>query len=162
MIEIWKDIPNYEGKYQVSNLGNVRALNFHRGHKIKMLSQVEDKDGYLKVNLYKNSKLKNFRVHRLVMLAFTGESKLTVNHKDKNKQNNKLENLEYMTYKDNVRYSQAFKIVGVNITTGEKIYFNSTKEVNNHGFSQRCVRRVLNGEYSQTKGYKFYYADKEI
>lgn len=162
MSEIWKDIPNYEGKYQVSNLGNVRALNYHRENRVKLIIPHKDKHGYLRLGLYKNGKLKNYQVHRLVMLAFVRDSNLTVNHKDENKQNNKLENLEYMTNKDNVRYSQAFKIYGVHLKTGEKIYFNSTKEVINYGFDQHCVRRVLKGEYKQTKGYKFYYEKERL
>lgn len=157
MIEEWRDIPSYEGKYQVSNLGNVRALNYHRQKITKLIIAHKDKNGYLRVGLYRNGKIKNYQVHRLVMSAFVEKSNLTVNHKDEDKQNNKLDNLEYMTNKENVRYSQAFEIVGVNIETGEKIYFNSTRDVKNYGFSQRCVRRVLAGEYKQTKGYTFYY-----
>lgn len=157
MVEIWRDIPNYEGKYQVSNFGNIKSLNFHRENKSNLLKTQIDKYGYLRVNLYKNGKMRNCQVHRLVMLAFKEESNLTINHKDENKLNNKLENLEYITVKENVRYSQAFKIIGENIENSKKVYFNSTREVNNFGFSQRCVRRVLNGEQKQTKGYKFYY-----
>lgn len=157
MVEIWKDIPSYEGKYQASNFGNIKSLNFHRENRNGLLKTQIDKYGYLRVNLYQNGKMRNYQVHRLVMLTFKGESNLTINHKDENKLNNKLENLEYTTIKENVRYSQAFKVIGENIENGKKIYFNSTREVNKFGFSQRCVCRALNGEQKQTKGYKFYY-----
>lgn len=160
--EIWRDIPNFENKYQVSNLGNIRALNYHRENKIKILKQRVDKYGYKRVGLYQKGKYINFAVHRLVMNAFVGKSDLTVNHIDEDKTNNRLENLEYMTIKENVRYSQAHKIVAINIKTGDKIYFNSTKEANGRGFNQRSVIRVLKGEYSQHKGYTFKYLnDKE-
>lgn len=157
MREIWKDILNYEGKYQVSNLGNVRALNYHRENKTRLLIPKVDKYGYLVVALYKNKIRKNYLVHRLVMSAFVGKSNLTVNHKDENKQNNKLENLEYMTTKDNVRYSQAIPIKAINTETGEELYFKSIKSVKEKGFSQGNVWNCLNGKYKQTKGYKFHY-----
>lgn len=153
--EVWKDIPSYEGLYQVSNLGNVKSLNFHRENKECILKTHKNRCGYLEVRLYKKGTSKVYSIHRLVMLAFVGESNLTVNHKDENKENNRLCNLEYMTKKENVRYSQAFKIMGVNIVTGEKIYFNSITETNIHGFSQPQISKVLNGKYKQHKGYKW-------
>ncbi len=155
--EIWRDIPNFENKYQVSNLGNISALNYHKENKIKILKQRVDKYGYKRIGLYQNGKYINFAVHRLVINAFVGKSDLTVNHIDEDKTNNRLENLEYMTIKENVRYSQARKFVGININTGEKFYFNSTREVEEKGFNQRSTIRVLKGEYLQHKGYTFKY-----
>ena len=68
--EKWKDIKKYEGKYQVSNLGNVRSLNYHRENKIKRLKKSNDKAGYLVVGLCKNGKMRTYKVHRLVAEAF--------------------------------------------------------------------------------------------
>ena len=160
--EVWKDIPGYENKYQVSNYGNVKSLNYHRERKEKILKPKKDKYGYLCVGLLKNNKTRWFTIHRLVMLVFIGESKLTVNHKDENKENNRLDNLEYMTSKDNVRYSQAHKIKAINIDTGDIIYFNSTRETNLYGFQQANVSRALKGQYKQHKGYIWQYVDKEV
>lgn len=160
--EVWKDIPSYEGLYQVSNLGNVKSLNKYHHKREQILKPKKDKYGYLCVRLSKNGELKDFTIHRLVMLSFVGESNLTVNHKDENKKNNRLDNLEYMSNKDNVRYSQAHKIKAINIDTGDIIYFNSTKETNLYGFQQANVLRVLKGQYKQHKGYIWQYVDKEV
>lgn len=102
MEEIWKDIKGYEGKYQVSNLGRVRSLNYHRSGKPGVLTLHDNKNGYLYVNLNH----KSCRVHRLVADTFIeNPNKLTdVNHIDENKYNNCASNLEWMSHKDNVNY----------------------------------------------------------
>lgn len=95
------------GLYEVSNLGNIRRLKFingkHNFNKIKECKQTLNTWGYMTVNLCKNGKSNTKRVHRLVALAFLGESDLQVDHKDGNKLNNKLDNLEYVTPKDNTQ-----------------------------------------------------------
>ena len=100
--EIWKDIPNYENKYQVSSLGNVK--NIKHGN---LLSERLTDRGYNTAVLYLNSKPKTFKVHRLVALTFieNTENKLFVNHKDGNKLNNKIDNLEWVTHKENIRHA---------------------------------------------------------
>lgn len=94
MKELWKDIPNYEGIYQVSNFGNVR-------NKEKIISQFNNK-GYMCVSLYKSTR-KNLRVHRLVAEVFieNPDNKREVNHIDGNKRNNKVTNLEWVTSREN-------------------------------------------------------------
>lgn len=67
MKEIWKDIEGYEGKYKVSNLGDVISFKLN---KEKILKPGIDKDGYLRVGLCKNGKRKNYGIHRLVAEAF--------------------------------------------------------------------------------------------
>ena len=100
--EIWKDCKGYEGKYQVSNYGRVWSI-VRQQYK----SQREDKDGYLIVTLVaKNGKIKKERVHRLVALVFieNPNNYPQVNHKDENKGNNCVENLEWVTAKQNCNY----------------------------------------------------------
>lgn len=106
MIEIWKDIPGYERLYQVSNLGNVRSLNYRRSGKSKLLKQGTDKKGYKQVGLWKNSKRKHYSVHRLVAIAFlpNPNNLPQVNHKDENKANNNIDNLEWCDAKYNNNY----------------------------------------------------------
>lgn len=111
MSEIWKDIVNYEGLYQVSNLGNVRSLSFgarniRKSNKIKLLKQSPTNCGYLKVQLYKNG-YKMFYVHRLVAIAFlpNPENKKQINHIDGNKQNNNVLNLEWSSASDNQKHA---------------------------------------------------------
>jgi hypothetical protein len=102
--ETWKDIPEFENLYQVSNLGNVRSS---RG-KVQKL-QV-NKFGYLRATLHKNRKEHKIFAHRLVAFAFipNPENKIEVNHIDGNKQNNRLENLEWNSKSENIL--NAFKI----------------------------------------------------
>ena len=106
MKEIWKDIKGYENKYQISNLGRVKSLNYLRTKKEKILKSHFDKDGYLILNLCKNGKIKNVRVHRLVAEAFLSNPRNynVINHKDENKQNNNINNLEWCSMKYNNYY----------------------------------------------------------
>ena len=108
-IEVWKDIPEYEGFYQVSNLGNVRSLDrvCSRGRKLKgkVLKDALCGSGYFAVELNKNGKAKVITVHKLVAYAFLNHKpsgyKLVVNHIDINRENNNLYNLEIITQREN-------------------------------------------------------------
>ena len=108
-MEEWRDIKGYEGKYQISNLGRVKSLNYHRENREKILSNTPSKDGYLQVNLYKEGKRKPYSIHRLVALHFipNPNNYEEVNHKDENKQNNTVNNLEWCTHKHNINYGTA-------------------------------------------------------
>ncbi len=107
----WKDIPGYEGLYQISDCGKVKSLDRvvynHLGPKrIKgsMLSLRIKDNGYYFISLYKEGKLKNLYIHRLVMYAHSHiDESLTVNHIDEDKSNNHISNLEYCTHHDNVK-----------------------------------------------------------
>lgn len=111
-METWKQIPGFDG-YEVSDLGNVRSVDRlvlggkwgKEQRKGKLLKQGKDSYGYLHVGLSKDKKTTTKKVHRLVLLAFVGESKLQVNHKDSNRTNNHLSNLEYVTATQNVQHS---------------------------------------------------------
>lgn len=112
MNEIWKDIDGYEGKYQVSNLGRVKSLQRWSGTKFYnreyiLNNYVNKKNGYVYVYLTKNNKSKNIRLHRLVAQAFipNPNNYLYINHKDCDRTNNNVENLEWCTASYNVKYS---------------------------------------------------------
>jgi hypothetical protein len=103
MREIWKDVVGYEGFYQVSNFGNVRSIRFE---KIKTIYPYKKSTGYFHVNLCVCRKSKMFLVHRLVAMAFI-ENKHNyefINHKDENKSNNQVSNLEWCTASYNNNY----------------------------------------------------------
>ena len=116
MEETWKDIENYEGIYQVSNLGNVRSLDrevFNKGNgslckiKGKVLKPNKDRGGYMYVGLYtkSNLKLSSVKVHRLVALSFCQgyEKGLEVNHKNGFRNDNRADNLEWVNRSGNIR-----------------------------------------------------------
>ena len=115
MQEIWKDIAGYEGYYQVSNLGNVRSVTRYVHHPkggvrvshARVMKQSLNGDGYYFVNLQKGHESKPYRINRLVADAFLPNPNglPCVNHIDKNRQNNAVDNLERCTVRYNVRYS---------------------------------------------------------
>lgn len=100
MREIFKPVKGYEGLYEVSDLGRVRTV---KTGKIK--SPCISNAGYYMVNLHKNGKANLKTVHRIVITAFEGPSKLHTNHKDGDKLNNRLDNLEYVTHRENVLHA---------------------------------------------------------
>lgn len=102
--EIWKDIPEYEGLYQVSNLGRIKSLYNYRGGNSILIQRV--KKDYLTIGLRKKGIRKWHQVHRLVASAFIPNinNLKQVNHKDENKLNNKVENLEWCSAKYNNSY----------------------------------------------------------
>lgn len=107
MEEIWKDIDGCNGVYQISNMGNVKSLNYMNHGIEKILKPKKNNKGYLWVEIRKNGEIGNFLVHRLVAMAFikNPNNYPVVNHKDENTLNNNIDNLEWCTKSYNVRYS---------------------------------------------------------
>lgn len=171
--EEWKDIPDYEGYYQVSNLGRIKSLDRlvqHRNisallkSKIYTISLLNNK--YLNVGLNKNGKQKTFLVHRLVAIAFipNPENKLEVNHKGEkpNKLDNRLWMLEWATKKENTEHCDNNKLR--NPAKGERIHLAklTKKEVLEireigkgmcqqkiafkYNVSQSAIGKILNGK----------------
>lgn len=114
--EIWKDIIGYEGYYQVSNLGNVRSLDRLVPHGNRFIHRTGrmckfhlTTDGYYQVKLSKFGKDTKYLVHRLVITHFNKpldyQDGWEVNHIDAVRTNNRLDNLEYVTHKENINYS---------------------------------------------------------
>ena len=126
-MEVWKDIKEYENLYKISNLGRVKSLNRlikekrgFREIKERILKQGSDSGGYKQVNLYKDKKPKRILVHKLVAVAFLNhkpkETKLVVNHINFNKVDNRVENLEIITQRENTNLKHiksSSKYVGV-------------------------------------------------
>ena len=99
--EIWKDVKDYEGHYQISNLGNVKSM---KKNKELILRKHVGTSGYMIVVFCVNSKAKTLMIHRLVADAFIGDSNgRQVNHIDENKLNNNASNLEYVSGRENIQ-----------------------------------------------------------
>lgn len=106
MKETWKSIKNYENLYAVSNLGNIKSYRTN-----KILKPVKQNTGYYRITLCKDNIKRNYYIHRLVAEAFLLPSKYPeINHKDGNKFNNNVRNLEWCNRKYNVNHS--VKILG--------------------------------------------------
>lgn len=110
MKEQWVDIDGYEGRYQISNIGNVKALAHNRGNRYyleKILTPTSMANNYQSIGLWNNGFCKRFLVHRLVVSHFIGEIKrgLVVNHIDNNPANNILTNLEITTQSENIKHA---------------------------------------------------------
>lgn len=107
MEELWRSIPEHEGKYEVSNYGNVRSLNYRGTHRAKNLQPVLGGRGYLMVGLCKDGKMRMEKIHRLVACLFipNPDNKPQVNHIDGIKTNNVVSNLEWATSGENLAHA---------------------------------------------------------
>ena len=151
MLEVYKDIKNYEGYYQVGNLGNVRSLDRIVPHKTKgflklksrILKPSFSRDGYKKVVLQKEGMVRYFRINRLVADAFipNPENKPCVNHKDGDKLNNNVDNLEWNTVQEN--NDHAWKIGLFGESTINKMKKNNSGEGNpSHKLTKENVLNI--------------------
>ena len=163
MKEIWKDIKDYEGLYQVSNLGKVKSLA--KKHKInnnsfyllkeKILKSMKDKNGYNYVHLSKNNISKRKSLHKLVAEAFISNphNLPCINHKDENKQNNCVNNLEWCTYSYNNNYGtkkekQSLKMKNNKKRSKPVIQYDLQKNIINEYLSLREAERQTNIRYT--------------
>ena len=157
-MEIWKDIPNYEGLYQVSNYGQVKsvretdALGRHKTPTI--MKPQKNRKGYLHVMLCKGDSRKHFLVHRLVAEAFIGErpADCEVNHIDEDKTNNRAENLEYVTHTENIRHGTGIdrrsKPVIATMPDGSEEHYKSATEASELlGVTNQAICNALYGKH---------------
>ena len=165
--QIWKSVVDYEGLYEVSNHGNVRSLH----KETKELSIANSKRGYRVVSLYKDGNATMKNVHQLVAQAFipNPENKPCINHKDFNRLNNYVENLEWCTYAENNLHSieegKRGKTVIQLTRDGEFIeQFDSIKRAESHtGIASQNIGKVCKGEREFAGKYKWEYGiDKNI
>jgi len=113
MKEIWKDIKDYDGYYQVSNIGRIRSLPRKESPHLQAIKHVIRKDGYHWFTARRDGTPKQIRIHRAVAQSFiTNEQGFDiVNHIDGDKSNNTTENLEWCTAKENVRHAHRLGLV---------------------------------------------------
>lgn len=166
-MEIWKDIPNYEGLYQVSNLGRIRSLYNYR--KYNILTQ-NIKRGYYQIGLRKNGVRKWHQVQRLVALAFipNPNNLPQVNHKNENKLDNNVNNLEWCSVSYNNTYGTRIKRVKEKVSKPVYQYdlegnfikkhdslVDATKEMGLK--SNSTISLCCSGKYETAAGYKWKY-----
>lgn len=162
--EEWKDIKGYEGLYQVSNLGEVKR--FYKTREEKIIKPFKDKYGYLVVNLYREGKSKTIKVHRLVANAFLEnyDNLPCINHKDENKQNNNVKNLEFCTCAYNNTYGSRLEKIRKKVLQFDKQgnliqEWDSISRVNKaFKIKGSSISEVCKGKRKSCKGYIWKYA----
>ena len=177
MEEEWRDIKGFEGKYMVSNLGRVKSLNYNNTGKEGIMKGADNGRGYLFVVLYKDGKDKKCRINRLVAQAFlpNPDNLPEVNHKDENKLNNCVDNLEWCDRSYNVNYGTRNKrssekrrndpnrsktVVGINNADGSMVIFPSSCEAERQtGIFQTSIIRCCQGKVNSAGGYFWFYLD---
>lgn len=163
MEEIWKDIKGYEESYQISNYGKIKIKGNSRTKKSKEKKCWYDKNGYLMTNLSKNNKKKQYFIHRLVAINFLDKNNfkclpkenkneinikdLTVNHKDGNKTNNYVDNLEWCTNRYNVNHfykNNTLKRKRKNVKYKSKINEAIKYIKNNDSLNEETKKELIN------------------
>lgn len=166
--ERWKTIVGFDSRYQVSNFGNVRTHDYRRLGLTAMLKQSLTPQGYMTVSLAKTSgERKSCLVHRLVAEAFLDNpfGYPIINHKDENKTNNCVDNLEWCTYRHNLTYGSRIDHIRkpiLAITEDHKIekYDSATTASTVLGVSRAGIVRALKNDSSTCCGRRWYYINK--
>ncbi len=179
-METWKDIRGYEGLYQISDLGRIRSLgrvvnakgNSKSKKRERILTQEITVFGYCRVRLFNSDgKAKHYAVHRLVAQEFIGNPEgFEINHKNEIKTDNRVENLEIVTSKQNCNYGTRNERLSKKNTANKDIWskkvvqkdkagnviavYDSRLEAERQtGLSNREIGRVCNGKRKTHKGY---------
>ena len=190
MTERWRAIPGYEGRYEVSDHGQVRSIqridrDIHgRPYGVfgGILNVSTDRKGYPRFILRKDGKIKSWAVHRAVVLAFgppqpSPEARY-INHIDANRENNHISNLEWCTPQENTQHAQrlgrlltpptkygrehpnARPVVGQCIETGERRAYEAISHVARDSFRPGDVHSCLKGRQKSAGGWLWAYAEK--
>ena len=163
--EVWKPVVGYEGLYEVSNIGRVRSINFHKSGKAKVMRPSLNTWGYLIVDLRKNNKRHSYAVHRLVALAFipNPDNLPEINHKNEIKYDNTVDNLEWCTRKYNINYGTAIKrrskpIVQFDNNGNVVGKFKSIREASRYcQIDRHSISFCVNGKQKTSKGFVWKY-----
>lgn len=169
--EIWKPVKDYEGLYEVSNLGRVKSLNYKNSNKEKILKQGLTAKNYCQISLCKNKEIKHLYIHRLVAQAFipNPNNLLLINHKDENPLNNIVSNLEWCDKKYNNNYGNCKEKHSLKVSIPIKQFdlngnyiktWNSMKDAQESlKVSRGNICLCCKGIRNKTGGYKWGYAN---
>lgn len=154
MREVWKPVIGYEGRYEVSNFGRVKSLNYHREHTEKIMKPTKLSNNYMQVDLCKNGEIERNSVHVLVAKAFipNPNNYTVVHHIDHNPQNNCVDNLEWMD-EDTHRRVHGKKKVYQRLNGVLIRVWDSSVACEEEGFNFGCVRRCCRKERKTYKGF---------
>lgn len=163
--ETWKDIKDYEGLYQISNLGRVKSLHFNKELLLKLRLTGR---GYYQIDLQKDKNIKHALVHRLVAEAFipNPDNLSCVNHKDENKLNNCVDNLEWCTQLYNIHYGTglqrriATQYKPVICVEKGRCYPSQIEAGRQLGICHRHINDCCKGRRHTTGGYHWKYAEQ--
>lgn len=172
MKEVWKNIEEYLN-YQVSNLGRVRSLNYNGTKETKVLTPGKCRNGYLKILLYKDGIRETRLIHRLVAKVFilNIENKSHVNHKDGNKQNNCVDNLEWCSQSENVKHAikkglghkPRYKVAQYDMYGNYIKLWGNVKEITKAlNIPQHYISKCANGVLKTSHGYIWRYVNAKI
>ena len=171
MREEWRPIRNYEGLYEVSNMGRVKSLNYNKTGKERILNAYDKGNGYLVVGLWKSGKRKLYLVHRLVATAFCDNPHgfKEVNHLDEDKGNNCADNLEFCSRSYNCNYGTRNKrvaekkskpVLAIDKVTGLIVEFVSSREAERQtGIANQNINACCKGKRKSTGGFYWMYAN---
>ena len=157
MEEIWKDVQGYEGFYEISNLGRVRSTSY-KG--VRILKPAKTKNGYLNVVLCVNQVKTHKLIHRLVAEHFISNPNNygTVNHKDENKTNNCVDNLEWLDIEGNNRYSNKTMLTKEQVLLIPSLINDGYSQMdiaNLFHVSRRTIQWILQGKHWNGLGIDF-------
>lgn len=161
MKEIFKDIPNYEGLYQISNYGRVKTSKRERVKPGIKKTFINKKNGYVQVMLYKDAKGKTYSVHRLVAEVFIPkiEGKYHIDHIDHDKTNNHIDNLRWCTPQDNHENMTTNRKVAQYDLSGNLIKIYSTTKQASANTGCTHISEICRGNRKTGNGYIFKYVD---
>ncbi len=170
-MEIWKDIPGYKGRYQVSSIGRVKSLkrlmNLHNSNKKRVVHEKILKPssiGYLRVVFSTNGVYETYQVHQLVAMAFLGHKlsgmSAVIDHIDNNPLNNNVENLQIVSHRKNTSKDKkgTSKYTGVSWSKRENkwescIYYNGSKRFLGYFEDEIIAAKKYNNELSKIENY---------
>lgn len=177
-MEVWKKIEGTDERYEVSNTGKVRSLNYKNTGRTKELRPAPDPKGYLKTMLPYSGKWKTVKIHRLVATAFipNPDNKPQVNHINGNKRDNRVRNLEWVSNYDNAHhaiyhgmFAKSFlatqkenqkrkkPVIAIDKNGGHHEYESQSEASRQLNINRRHIQEALKGNRKTAGGYKFKY-----